>query len=181
MLKAELIVDQVTLPMGGLENLGDMMGDHTEVDANHVSPEIYGELSRVWSKERPSCPFSWMVSYTGSRALGNIKIFENGAKHCTLAFPVRVFMSTWTHAIVTSFVPLESIREAHVLEWFTTFYEVPVVEAKARLAEFPEWPYDGRNPDLAAAELRSGTAAKELLKASRERLATLGITVPPKC
>lgn len=177
---AQPMVDQVSLQMGGLEDLGDMMGDHTEVDASHVPPEIYGELSRVWTKERPSCPFSWMVSYTGRKALGNIRIFESGAKHCSLAFPIRVFISTWTHAIVTSFVSLESIREAHVLEWFTTFYEVPVEEAKTRLAEFPDWPYDGRNPDLAAAELRTGPAAKELLKASRERLATLGITVPSK-
>lgn len=161
--------------MNGLQDLGDIIGDHTDVEREHVPPDIFRELARGASLDRPRCPFTWMVSYTGRQALGNIRIFENGVRHCQLEFPVRVFMSTWTHAIVTTFVPLEAIREPHVSEWFVTFYEVPVDEAKLRLQSFPAWPYDGRNPDLAAAELRAGPAASVLLKASRDRLVSLGV------
>ena len=158
--------------------LGDIVGDHTEVEAGRVPPEVFADLSRPHTKERPGIPFSWMVSYSGTKALNNIRVFENGARHCQLQFPIRVYMSTWTPAILTSFVPIESVREAHILDWFTSFYEVPVEEAKARLQQHPEWPYDGRNADLARAELMTQGGPEALLAASRKRLREMGVTDP---
>ena len=91
-------------------------------------------------------PFPWMISYSGEGAHQNIRFFENGARHRLVTLPIRVFMSTQTAAVVISFVPIEAVKEPHVREWLSTFYEVPVEEAKTRLENFPDWPYDGREP-----------------------------------
>ncbi len=160
--------------------LGDIMGDHDDVDPQRVEPRVFARLAAAHSKERPGMPFSWMVSYDGAKALNNIRVFENGVRLCSLEFPIRVFFSRWSDAIVTSFVPLEAIREAHVLEWYSTFYEVPVDAAKAMLQQHPKWPYDGRNADLARAELIAAGGPNRLLKESQDRLSSMGIAIPRK-
>lgn len=92
-----------------------------------------------------------------------------------LDFPIRVFLSNWTDAILVSFVPLEAVREPHVQEWYVTFYEVPVAEAKERLEKYPRFPYDGRNADLVRAEMLAGGDVRKLMKLSEARLKELGV------
>jgi hypothetical protein len=148
---------------------------------SEVDPDILKRIAEPHSKERPCIPFSWMLSYSGKSARQNIRIFENGVRHCSLAFPVRVFFSNWSDAIVVTFVPLEAIREAHILEWYTTFYEVELEEAKRRLDQYPNWPYDGRNSDQVRAEiLTSKGGVAGLLAESKQVLGARGITIPPK-
>jgi len=145
-----------------------------------VPEEIMARLSEPHSKERPCIPFAWMISYEAVAALRNIGYFENGVRHCQLEFPIRVFLSTWTAAIVITFVPLQAIREPHVLEWYTTFYEVTVDEAKDRLARFPNFPYDGQNSDAFRAEIMVRGGPQVLVDDGRRALAALGIDVPDK-
>lgn len=136
---------------------------------------VYDRLTQPHSEARPGIPIVWMLSYRAEGALQNIRYFENGVRHCQLEFPIRVFLSHWTDAILVSFVPLEAVKEPHVQEWHVTFYEVPVEEAKARLTKFPKFPYDGRNADLVRAEMLAGGDIQRLLKRSAERLKALGI------
>jgi hypothetical protein len=140
-----------------------------------VEPEMLERLQRDASEQSPSIPFAWMLSYRSSSALNNIRYFENGVRHCKLDFPIRVFMSEWTAAIVISFVPLEAIREPHVQEWYASFYEVSAEVAKERLSKFPEYPYDGRNVDTVLAELRVSGQQDEIRRRSRERLKAKGV------
>jgi hypothetical protein len=143
--------------------------------AEHVPEEILKVVSRSHTEQTPGIPFAWRMSYSGAGARQNIRFFENGHRHCKLEFPIRVFFSNFTDAIVVTFVPLEAIREAHILEHFSTFYEVPVEEAKARLDEFPNFPYDGRNADLVRAEILAGGGPMDLLRKSKQMLAQMGI------
>jgi hypothetical protein len=158
----------------------DDIGYSSELLAAEVDPAILSVLSREHSVERPAIPFAWMVSYTGRKALLNIGYFENGVRHCKLDFPIRVFFSNWTDAIVISFVPLEAIREPHVLEWYSSFREVPVEEAKALLTAHPKFPYDGRSADLVRAEILASGGPQSLLDKSRATLKERGIDIPPK-
>lgn len=157
-----------------------MDGDHQHVLAREVPESIMTRLAEPHSKERPRIPFAWMVSYTAEGAVQNIAYFETGVRHCKLDFPVRVFFSNWTDAIVVTFVPLQAIREPHVLEWYTTFYEVPVDVAKERLARHPRFPYDGRNPDLVRAEIMGAGGPQALVDKARAVLAQQGIDIPSK-
>lgn len=155
-------------------------GDHRHVLAREVPEAIMNRLAEPHSKERPRIPFAWMVSYSAAGAIQNIGFFENGVRHCKLDFPIRVFFSTWTDAIVITYVPLEAIREPHVLEWYTTFYEVSVEDAKARLAIHPKFPYDGRNPDLMRAEIMAAGGPQALIAKAEQVLAARGIDIPSK-
>lgn len=157
-----------------------MDGDHQHVLEREVPKSIMDRLAEPHSKERPRIPFAWMISYSASGALQNIRYFETGVQHCQLEFPIRVFFSTWTAAVVITFVPLEAIREAHVLEWYTTFYEVSVEEAKARLTAHPEFPYDGRRSDAMRAEVMVNGGPNALVEKSRQALAARGIDIPSK-
>lgn len=157
-----------------------MDGDHNHVLAREVPKSIMERLAEPHSKQRPRIPFAWMISYRASGALQNIGYFENGVRHCQLEFPIRVFLSTWTEAIVVTFVPLEAIREPHVLEWYTTFYEVTVEEAKTRLAAHPQFPYDGRRSDTVRAEMMVNGGPEDLVEKSRQALAARGIDIPSK-
>ena len=140
-----------------------------------VPSNVYERLAAPESEEVPSIPLIWMLNYRASGALQNIRYFENGVRHCKLDFPIRVFLSNWTDAILVSFVPLEAVREPHVQEWYVTFYEVPVAEAKERLAKYPSFPYDGRNADLVRAEMLAGGDVRKLMKLSEARLKELGV------
>ena len=140
-----------------------------------VPNKVYERLAAPESDDMPSIPLIWMLSYRASGALQNIRYFENGVRHCKLEFPIRVFLSNWTDAILVSFVPLEAVREPHVQEWHVTFYEVPVEEAKERLTQFPRFPYDGRNHDTVRAEMLAGGHLQKLLKLSATRLKELGV------
>lgn len=140
-----------------------------------VEPVMLERLQRRATENSPSIPFAWILSYRSAGALQNIGYFENGVRHCKLDFPIRVFMSDWTAAIVVSFVPLEAIREPHVQEWLDSFKEIPTEVAKERLTKFPEYPYDGRNIDLVLAELRLSGQQDAIRKRSRERLQAIGI------
>ena len=140
-----------------------------------VPSSVYERLAAPHSDEVPGIPLIWMLSYRASGALQNIRYFENGVRHCKLDFPIRVFLSNWTDAILVSFVPLEAVREPHVQEWHVTFYEVAVEEAKERLEKFPRFPYDGRDPDLVRAEMLSGGDVRKLMKLSEAKLKELGI------
>jgi hypothetical protein len=142
---------------------------------DQVPPEVYARLAEPYSDARPAIPFIWILSYSSEGALQNIRFFENGVRHCKLEFPIRVFLSNWTDAILISFVPLDAVREPHVQEWNVTFYEVPVEEAKERLTKFPSFPYDGRNADLVRSEMLAGGDVRRLLKLSADRLKSLGI------
>jgi hypothetical protein len=149
-----------------------------EIWRKNVPKDILERLSEPHSKERPGLPFAWMVSYTAEGALQNMQFFENGVRHCKLEFPIRVFMSNWTDAIVITFVPLEAIKEIHVMEWSTSFYEVPLEEAKRRLIEHPRFPYDGRNPDTVRAEIIVAGGWQKLVQQSRKKYADMGIRLP---
>lgn len=140
-----------------------------------VPPAVYARLSEPHSKSRPGIPFVWLMSYRAAGALQNIKYFENGVRHCQLEFPIRVFLSHWTDAILVSFVPLEAVREPHIQEWHVTFYEVTAEEAKAKLEKYPKFPYDGRNPDLARAAMLASGDIQQLLKLSAEKLRAMGV------
>lgn len=155
-------------------------GDHRHVLAREVPESIMNRLAEPHSKERPRIPFAWMVSYSASGAIQNIGFFENGVRHCKLDFPIRVFFSNWTDAIVVTFVPLEAIREPHVLEWYPTFYELPVEEARRRLQLHPKFPYDGRNPDLVRAEMMVNGGPDQIIENARAALAARGIDIPSK-
>ncbi len=122
----------------------DRPGDARHAEAPDPNPAL--------PAERPRIPFSWMVSYDGRKARRNIAYFEHGARNCRHAYPVHVFMSALTPAVVISFVPLNGVREPHVREWFASYHEIPVEEAKRRLDAYPEWPYDGRDADIVRAE-----------------------------
>jgi hypothetical protein len=140
-----------------------------------VPAKVYERLALPHTDEVPGIPLIWMLSYRSSGALQNIRYFENGVRHCSLEFPIRVFLSHWTDAILVSFVPLEAVREPHVQEWHVTFYEVPLAEAKERLEKFPQFPYDGRNADQVRAEMLSGGDVQRLMKRSVARLKELGV------
>lgn len=155
-----------------------MSGDVNHVFNHLVSSDILEVISRPHTKEIPGVPFVWMVSYESAAALQNIKIFENGVRHCKLQFPIRVFLSKWTDAIVVSFVPLESIKEIHVMEWYCTFYEVDVDVAKHQLVQFPKFPYDGRNADLVRADLICNGGYQTLINESRRKYLLLGVKLP---
>lgn len=157
-----------------------MDGDHQHVLAREVPESIMRRLAEPHSKDRPRIPFAWMVSYTAEGAAQNIGYFENGVRHCQLDFPIRVFFSNWTDAIVVTFVPLQAIREPHVLEWYTTFYEVSVDVAKDRLARYPKFPYDGRNPDLVRAEIMTAGGPQALIDKAKAVLGEQGIDIPSK-
>lgn len=157
-----------------------MDGDHQHVLPSEVPEKIMQRLAAPHSKERPRIPFAWMISYSGEGALQNIRYFENGVRHCQLDFPIRVFFSTWTAAIVVTFVPIHAIREPHVLEWLTTFYEVSVPEAKERLAKFPDFPYDGQNSDTFRASVFERGGPQILIDEARALLASKGIDIPSK-
>ena len=150
------------------------------VQREFVPPEVYERITRPYSEDSPVLPFVWMLSYSAEGALQNIRYFENGVRHCKLRFPIRVFLSHWTDAILVSYVPLEAVREPHVQEWYVTFYELPVDEAKRRLEEFPRFPYDGRNPDLVRAEMLTDGSVQSLLKRSYERLRELQVPLEEK-
>jgi hypothetical protein len=146
-----------------------------------VDPSIMDRLTQPHSKERPGIPFAWMISYEGRSARQNIRFFENGVRHCSLEFPIRVFFSHWTAAIVISFVPLAAIREPHILEWYTTFYEVDVKDAKDRLDKCPDWPYDGRKDfEVRAAILTAEGGMQAMLDESKRVLNERGIDIPSK-
>ena len=155
-----------------------MIGDHRHVLASEVPEDVMKRLAEPHTKDHPRIPFAWMVNYDAASALQNIRFFENGSRHCTLDFPIRVFLSTWTAAIVVSFVPLSAIREPHVLEWYTTFYEVTVDEAKQRLALYPRFPYDGRQPDPVRADIIARGGPQALIDDARRVLAARGIDIP---
>ena len=145
-----------------------------------VPPAVYERLAEPHSDERPGIPFVWMLSYRSSGALQNIRYFENGVRHCQLQFPIRVYLSHWTDAILVTFVPLEAVREPHVQEWHVTFYEVPLEEAKERLAKHPEFPYDGRNRDAVRAEMLANGDIQQLLKRSADHLRARGVPLESK-
>lgn len=148
----------------------------TALNDAFVDPKVLERLQRRDAGgDFPEIPFAWILSYRSSSALQNIRYFENGVRHCKLEFPIRVFLSKWTAAILVTFVPPEAVKEPHVQEWFDTWYEVPVEEAKKRLAQHPDFPYTGVNPDLHMAQLRTGGEHKEILKRSRERLLGMGV------
>lgn len=157
-----------------------MIKHELQVLEKAVPADIMARLAEPHSKERPCIPFAWMISYEASCALQNIRYFENGVRHCQLEFPIRVFLSTWTAAIVITFVPLQAIREPHVLEWYTTFYEVTVDEAKDRLARFPEFPYDGRRSDTFRAEVMVKGGWQVLVEESKRALAAQDIDMIDK-
>ncbi len=119
--------------------------------------------------------FAWSLNYDAAAALHNIEMFERGAKHFGFAFPVRVFLSNWTDGILSGSVPLEAVRDPHIQEWYVTFYEVPVEEAKTRLTQYPRFPYDGRNADLVRAEMLASGTIQQLLKKSAKALRERGI------
>lgn len=119
--------------------------------------------------------FLWFLNYRADAALHNIAMLERGAQHFKLRSPVRVFLSHWTDAILCGFVPLEAVKDPHVQEWFVTFYEVPLEDAKRRLTEFPRFPYDGRNADLVRAEMLADGTIQDLLKRSARILREKGI------
>lgn len=147
---------------------------------SEVPADIMVRLAATHTKTQPSIPFAWMLSYDSGAALHNIRYFENGVRHCHLDFPIRIFMSEWTAAIVITFVPLAAIREAHVLEWYSTFYEVTVDDAKYRLTTFPNYPYNGRSIyDLVLEHQESGGVGAMLAKSKLE-LTNKGITIPNK-
>lgn len=137
-------------------------------DIRHVEDQLLQEQLKLVAS---ALPFVWMTSYRGRAARQNIQYFENGVRHLDLKIPIRVFMSTWTAAVVITFVPLETIKEAHVREWFATFYEVPLDEAKQRLESFPEWPYDGRE----AWEVKNEMTGSEVIAKSKELLKKYGV------
>lgn len=155
--------------------------EHPDIDPRFIDPAVYERLTTPHSAERPACPWTWIMSYDAIDALQNIRVFEHSVRRSSLQFPVRVFLSTWADDILVTFVPPESIREAHVLDLYATLYEVPVEEAKERLAKFPKFPYDGRNSDLARAEIIANGGIDRLLREGKQRLQALGITIPPKC
>ena len=153
-----------------------MSGKHTKmIFEDFVPADVLQTLNRDHSEQTPGIPFVWLLSYGGKAALHNIGIFERGWRHCQLGFPVRVFFSNWTDAVLVGFVPLEAVKDPHVQEWFVTFYEVPVEEAKRRLAAFPRFPYDGRNADLVRAEMLAGGGIQKLLKRSAAELRRRGV------
>lgn len=141
---------------------------------DHVEPNF---LSAKEAAAIAGIPFAWIVSYRGVSARQNIQYFENGVRHKQLDLPIRVFFSYWTAAVVVSFVPLEAVREPHVREWFVTFTEVPLEEAKSRLDKWPDWPYDGRATHEAGTALREDPEMdpQKLLKKSRIALEKLGL------
>ena len=159
-----------------LYSMSDSIGDPRQsLFDQFVEPQMLERLQRKHSEQSPGIPFAWILSYRSNSALQNIRYFENGVRHCQLQFPIRVFMSKWTAAIVVSFVPLEAIKEPHVQEWYASFYELSAEEAKTRLAQYPDFPYDGRNADLAMAELHTSGEHKAILQRSKERLRALGV------
>lgn len=146
-----------------------------------VAPEIVARLKEPHSKERHGLPFAWMASYHGKDSRQNITYFENAVRMCKLDFPIRVWMNTWSDDIVVSFVPLEAIQEPHIQEWFLSFYEVPVEEAKERLDKFPTYPYNGENPDTVRAALwASGETPAGIGKKSIEHLKSRNIPIIKK-
>ncbi len=155
--------------------MSDSIGDERLLHTHLVDPAVLERVSAEHSEARPGIPFVWMLSYKASSALQNIRYFENGVRHCQLAFPVRVFLSDWTAAILVSFVPPEAVNEPHVMEWLASFYEVPLEEAKARLTRYPDFPYNGTNPDTHLAALRTSNEQQAILRRSKERLRALGV------
>lgn len=141
--------------------IGDGASEFTEI--NLVNEEQQNLIK--------SLPLVWATSYSAEGARQNIRYFENGIGHLKLNLPIRVFMSNWTHAVVISFVELAAVKEPHVREWFSTFYEVPVSEAKVRLETYPEWPYDGRTSLEANQAKWENNSAEKVIKQSQLMLA----------
>ncbi|MDB5819108.1 MAG: hypothetical protein JWQ11_2748 [Rhizobacter sp.] len=171
--------------------MSDTIGSPEEgLNEAFVAPALRERLLREHSDASPGIPFAWILSYRAASALRNfawilsyraasalrnIGYFENGVRHCALDFPIRIYLSSWSAAILVTFVPLEAVKEPHIQEWFDSFYEVPVAEAKRRMTAFPDFPYDGRNPDSALAQAIVSGERDAVLKRSRERLLKLGV------
>jgi len=117
-------------------------------------------LKRDW-------PLAYTVAYTAQGALQNISYLENGLRHFNASVPIRCFFSSWTAAVVASFVPLDAVRDPHIREWYSTYFEVPIEEAKRRLAAHPEWPYDGRTTLQAREDLRNQTASAQITRSQK--------------
>jgi len=76
--------------------------------------------------------FRWIISYCPEDALHNIQYLENGIKHYQLDWPIRVFVSDKTAAKVMTFFTLDYVKNPHVKEWYDSFYEISLKEAKIR-------------------------------------------------
>jgi hypothetical protein len=144
----------------------------------NVPTEMLERLSVPHTVTTRGLPFAWMVSYRASGALQNLKIFQRGVECCKLEFPIRVFFSKWTDAIIVTFVPLEAIKEIHIMEWYYTFYEVSPEEAKERLEKYPSFPYDGRNPDTVRAEIIVNGGYQKFIDDARAKYKEQGIHLP---
>ncbi len=154
--------------------------DRSDLIESFVPENILERVQKPHSSQTPALPFTWFVSYTAESALQNIRYCENGVRRCQLEFPIRVFLSHWTDAIIVTFVPLEALRDPHVQEWYVTFYEVPVEDVKVRLATYPKFPYDGRSADLVRAEMLAGGDIQRLLKTSYDQLRKKGVPLLTK-
>lgn len=76
--------------------------------------------------------FRWMISYRPEDILQNIKWIETGLEHFKMNIPIRVFVSPKTAAVVITVASLNYVRNPHVMEWYDTFYEIHVEEAKKK-------------------------------------------------
>lgn len=126
------------------------------------------------AEAREKIPWYWTLSYTAERALHNISFFEQGLSRVGLDFPVRVFMSTTSAGIVVGLTPLEAVRDPHVREYFASFYEVPLADAKKRLVDYPSWPYD---PTPLAEAIRRAPSSNQIASRTRMMLKRRGLSL----
>lgn len=75
---------------------------------------------------RDSC---WIVNYDAEHALHNLRVFSTLSGETA-----RIYLSRDCAAIVISSLPLEYIREPHVMAWRDSFYEVAREEFIRRAA-----------------------------------------------
>lgn len=121
-------------------------------------------------------PFAWLMSYSAAGALQNMRVLERGIEKLQLDDLVyKVYLSNWTAAIIVTLVPLSAVRDPHVREWFDSFYEVAIPDAKQRLTTFPEFPYDGR--PVWELYVNREKEMKDILARSRDRVKALGLSM----
>lgn len=121
-------------------------------------------------------PFAWLMSYSAGGALQNMQVLERGIEKLKLDnLAYKVYMSKWTAAIIVTLVPLSAVKDPHVREWFDSFYEVAIPDAKHRLITYPDFPYDGRQ--VWELYVNRDKEMKDILARSRERIKAMGLSM----
>lgn len=105
---------------------------------------------------------TWIINYDSERALHNYAFLKRCCQN--RASEVRIYASRDCAAVIVANMPLEAIREPHVMAWRNSFYRLSEQEFLVRMNDCAA----GRRRFLGEelADMTSTTPAQELAFAS---------------